>query len=198
VFVPLERMFHVRNLSPLRPGWRTDLSYYFFSQMLVQFILIVVTTSTATMDSLIASASVKAWIQNLPLWLQFLAAVFFADLFQAGLHRVYHHVPFLWRFHAVHHSSRHMDWLTGSRVHLIEVLMTRSAVLLPLVVLGFAQEAINAYIILVGIQAVLVHANIDFDFGWLEYYTATITGIMRDMWTTCTSITPSTCRWWIC
>jgi sterol desaturase/sphingolipid hydroxylase (fatty acid hydroxylase superfamily) len=173
VFVPLERMFHVRNLSPLRPGWRTDLTYYFFSHILVQFILIVVTTSSTTMDSLIASVSVKAWIQSLPLWLQFLAAVFFADLFQAGLHRIYHHVPFLWRFHAVHHSSRHMDWLAGSRVHLIEVLMTRSAVLLPLVVLGFAQEAVNAYIILVGIQAVLVHANIDFDFGWLEYVLVT-------------------------
>jgi sterol desaturase/sphingolipid hydroxylase (fatty acid hydroxylase superfamily) len=173
VFVPLERMFHVRNLSPLRPEWRTDLTYYFFSHMLVQFILIAVTASTSTMDSLIASASVKTWIQGLPIWLQFLAAVFFADLFQAGLHRIYHHVPFLWRFHAVHHSSRHMDWLAGSRVHLIEVLMTRSAVLLPLVVLGFSPEAVNAYIILVGIQAVLAHANIDFDFGWLEYVLVT-------------------------
>ena len=41
--------------------------------------------------------------------------------------------------------------------------------LLPLVVLGFSPVAINAYGILVGVQAVLAHANLRVDFGWLEY-----------------------------
>jgi sterol desaturase/sphingolipid hydroxylase (fatty acid hydroxylase superfamily) len=173
VFVPIERMLHVRNLSPLRPEWRTDLGYYFISHLLVQFILIAVTASTTTMDGLIASQDLKTAIQSLPVWLQFLLAVFFADLFQAGLHRLYHNVPFLWRFHAVHHSSRHMDWLAGSRVHLIEVVLTRSFVLMPLVVLGFSAPAVNAYVILVGIQAVLAHANLRINFGWLEYVLVT-------------------------
>ena len=43
-----------------------------------------------------------------------LLAVFCADVAQAGLHRAYHNRPWLWRFHAVHHSSRHMDSLAGS------------------------------------------------------------------------------------
>lgn len=173
VFVPIERMLHVRNQSPLRPEWRTDLAYYFVSHLLVQFILIAVTASTTTMDVLIASQNLKATIQSLPVWLQFVLAVFFADLFQAGLHRTYHNVPFLWRFHAVHHSSRHMDWLAGSRIHLIEIVLTRSAVLMPLVVLGFSAPAINGYVILVGIQAVLAHANLRINFGWLEYVLVT-------------------------
>lgn len=173
VFVPIERMLHVRNQSPLRPEWRTDLAYYFVGHILVQFILIAVTASTTTMDALIASDRVKAAIQSLPVWAQFILAVFFADLFQAGLHRIYHNVPFLWRFHAVHHSSRHMDWLAGSRIHLIEIVLTRSVVLTPLVVLGFSAPAINAYVILVGIQAVLAHANLRTNFGWLEYVLVT-------------------------
>ncbi len=173
VFVPIERMLHVRNQSPLRPEWRTDLAYYFFGHILVQFILIAVTASTTTMDALIASDSVKAAIQSWPIWLQFILAVFVADVFQAGLHRIYHNVPFLWRFHAVHHSSRHMDWLAGSRIHLIEILLTRTAVLTPLVVLGFSAPAINGYVILVGVQAVLAHANLRINFGWLEYVLVT-------------------------
>lgn len=173
VFVPIERMLHVRNQSPLRPEWRTDLAYYFVGHILVQFILIAVTASTTTMDALIASDTVKAAIQSWPIWLQFILAVFVADLFQAGLHRIYHNVPFLWRFHAVHHSSRHMDWLAGSRIHLIEILLTRSAVLTPLVVLGFSAPAINGYVILVGVQAVLAHANLRINFGWLEYVLVT-------------------------
>lgn len=173
IFVPIERMLHVRNQSPLRPEWRTDLAYYFVSHLLVQFILIAVTASTTTMDTLVASQTLKASIQSLPIWLQFILAVFFADVFQAGLHRIYHKVPMLWRFHAVHHSSRHMDWLAGSRVHLIEIILTRSSVLLPLVILGFSAPAVNAYVILVGIQAVLAHANLRINFGWLEYVLVT-------------------------
>lgn len=173
VFIPLERLLSVRTLSPLRPEWRTDLVYFFISHVLVQFILIAVTASTTAVAALVLFPSVKDWIQGLPVWLQFLMAVFLADLFQAGLHRIYHKVPWLWRFHAVHHSSRNLDWLAGSRVHIVEIVLTRSAVLLPLVVLGFSQPAVNAYVILVGIQAVLAHANMRTNFGWLEYVLVT-------------------------
>jgi sterol desaturase/sphingolipid hydroxylase (fatty acid hydroxylase superfamily) len=173
VFIPIEKMLAVRKLSPLRPEWRTDLVYFFVSHVLVQFILIVVTASTTTVAAFAVFPALKAWIQALPVWAQFLMAVFLADLFQAGLHRIYHKVPFFWRFHAVHHSSRNMDWLAGSRVHLVEILLTRSAVLLPLVVLGLSQPAVNAYVILVGVQAVLAHANLNLNFGWLEYILVT-------------------------
>jgi lathosterol oxidase len=173
VFVPIERMLGVRPQSPLRPEWRTDLAYYFVSHVLVQFVLIAVTASTSAMDALVASPALKATVQSWPLWVQFLAAVFLADAAQAVLHRIYHRVPVLWRFHAVHHSSRYMDWLAGSRVHLVEVMLTRSAVLLPLVLMGFAPDAVNAYVILVGLQAVHAHANLNVNFGWLEYLLVT-------------------------
>lgn len=173
VFIPIEKLLAVRPMSPLRPEWRTDLAYFFLSHVLVQFLLIAVTASTSTIAAFAAFPALKAAIQSLPVWVQFLLAVFVADLFQAGLHRAYHNLPWLWRFHAVHHSSRHMDWLAGSRIHLVEILLTRSAVLLPLVVLGFGAEAVNGYVILVGVQAVLAHANLRLDFGWLEYVLVT-------------------------
>ena len=98
----------------------------------------------------------------------FILAVVAADIAQSLLHRAYHRVPWLWRFHAIHHSSTHMDWLAGSRMHLVEVVLTRGMVLLPLVLLGFSQAAVNAYVVLVGLQAVLAHANLGLRFGWLE------------------------------
>lgn len=45
----------------------------------------------------------------------------------------------------------------------------RSAVLLPLLILGFSASAVNAYVVLVGLQAVLAHANLGIRFGPLEY-----------------------------
>ncbi|MCW2961564.1 MAG: hypothetical protein JWM90_1951 [Thermoleophilia bacterium] len=169
VFIPLEHYFAHRHLSPLRPGWRTDAAYFFTSHVFIQFLLIAVTVGTTFITGFVEIRAVKEFVVSMPLWLQFLVAVFVADLAQALIHRTYHRVMPLWRFHAVHHSSRELDWLAGSRIHFVETVLTRSVVLLPLLVFGFAQPAVNAYIILVGLQAVVAHANIGVRFGWLEY-----------------------------
>jgi lathosterol oxidase len=173
VFVPIEQALPLRAASPLRPEWRTDLAYYFVSHVGVQFILIAVTTSNALVASWIALPQLAATVQSWPLYVQFPLAVLVADLAQAILHRGYHRLPLLWRFHAVHHSSRHIDWLAGSRMHPIEILLTRSLVLMPLVVVGFSPAVLSAYVVLVGIQAVVAHANLRVDFGLLEWLLVT-------------------------
>jgi sterol desaturase/sphingolipid hydroxylase (fatty acid hydroxylase superfamily) len=169
VFVPIERMLGQRAQSPLRPEWRTDLAYFFVGHVGIQFLLIAITASSHAMAALAAWPPLQATVGELPLWIAFPLAVLVADTAQVLLHRAYHRVPLLWRFHAVHHSIRHIDWLAGSRMHLVEILLTRTLVLLPLLVLGFPQAAINAYVILVGLQAVLAHANLGIRFGWLEH-----------------------------
>ena len=74
-------------------------------------------------------------------------------------HRAYHEVPFLWRIHAVHHSTRTLDWLAGSRLHIVELLITRVAVLGVLFALGFSAGAgcLHHHR---RFQAVLIHSNV--------------------------------------
>jgi sterol desaturase/sphingolipid hydroxylase (fatty acid hydroxylase superfamily) len=169
VFVPLERGFRQREQSVLRPEWRTDLAYFFVSHAGVQFILLAVTSWAAALAGIAMWPWLADQIRALPFWLQFPLAVLVADIVQVSVHRAFHGVPLLWRFHAVHHSVRHMDWLAGSRLHLVDILATRSLVLAPLLALGFSVEALNAYVILAGLQAVLAHANLRLRAGWLEY-----------------------------
>ena len=107
-------------------------------------------------------------MRGLPLWLQFLAAVLVADIAQYAVHRAFHRVPMLWRFHAVHHSSRDLDWLAGSRLHVADAVTTRALVLVPLQLLGFAESALYAYLVFVSFHAVFIHANVRFSFGRLE------------------------------
>jgi sterol desaturase/sphingolipid hydroxylase (fatty acid hydroxylase superfamily) len=57
--------------------------------------------------------------------------------------------------------------------HFPEILFTRSTVLLPIYLLGFAENAINAYVVWVGIQGVLIHSNTSIPFGPLAYLFAT-------------------------
>lgn len=169
VFVPLERYLAPRQHPVLRPGWRTDVTYFFVGHVLVQFVLIAVTVSASTLAAPLSLPGVKQAVSSMPGWAQFVVAVFVADLAQAVLHRAYHRISALWRFHSVHHSSRDLDWLAGSRIHFVETVLTRSIVLFPLLVAGFSVGVVNAYVILVGLQAVVAHANIGVRFGPLEY-----------------------------
>jgi Sterol desaturase len=98
--------------------------------LLVQFILIFITALLSYMAGWAVSTDLQANVQSLPIVVQFLLAVLVADLGQYWLHRLYHMVPWLWRIHAVHHSSTSMGWLTGSRIHFVEILLTRTGVLL--------------------------------------------------------------------
>ena len=82
-------------------------------------------------------------------------------------------MPFLWRFHAVHHSVKTMDWLAGSRQHMLELIATRVCVLAPLYILGFSEAAMNGYILIVGFQAVFNHANVHLPWGPLKYLIVT-------------------------
>jgi lathosterol oxidase len=92
---------------------------------------------------------------------------------QYWVHRACHRVPFLWRFHAVHHSAEAMDWLAGSRLHLVDALLTRALVFAAIAALGFDLRAVAAYLVFVGAQATFVHCNTALRLSWLEPFLVT-------------------------
>jgi sterol desaturase/sphingolipid hydroxylase (fatty acid hydroxylase superfamily) len=112
-------------------------------------------------------------VRAIPFFWQLLLCILAADLAQYWTHRAYHEVPYLWKFHSVHHSAKTMDWLAGSRQHILELVVTRVLVLAPLFVLGFGEGVMNAYIIIVGFQAVFNHANVHLPWGPLKYIIVT-------------------------
>ena len=174
VFVPLERALAlVREQRVLRPGWKTDLAHFLASHLLVQVLALLTITPAAILFGGLVSRSLQGAVAAQPLALQVIEAIVVADLFQYGVHRAFHAVPLLWRFHAVHHSSTAMDWLAGSRLHLVDVVVTRATTFIPLFVLGFAQPALVAYLVFVAFQAVFLHANTRVRFGWLRWIVAT-------------------------
>jgi sterol desaturase/sphingolipid hydroxylase (fatty acid hydroxylase superfamily) len=79
----------------------------------------------------------------------------------------------LWRFHAVHHSADQLDWLAGSRLHLVDIAITRGLTYVPIYVLGFDDGPLMAYLVLVSAQATFIHANVRFELGWLRWVLAT-------------------------
>ena len=173
LFVPLERAFALRaEQGPFRPGWLTDAQYFFMSHALVQLMSVLVLAPAVSLGAALAIPDLQRLVQALPLVAQFLACVLVADLAQYWIHRAFHRVPLLWRFHAVHHSLETMDWIAGSRLHLVDVVVTRGLVLLPLIVLGFDSRAVYAYLALVSFHAVFIHANFAPRSAWIERWIA--------------------------
>ena len=174
IFVFIEKLFALRKDQPVfRPEWQTDFHHFIVNHMVVGFVLLATNLLVHRLFGWAAQDGIRGWVQHLNFWVALFLIVLVADLVQYWTHRAYHEVPLLWRLHAVHHSVKSMDWLAGSRQHILELIITRTLVLAPIYVLGFSKEVIDAYIIVVGFQAVFNHANVSVRLGPLRYVIVT-------------------------
>ncbi|WKB53973.1 sterol desaturase family protein [Eleftheria terrae] len=174
IFIFIEKLFPLRRQQPVfRAEWQCDLHHFIVNHMVVGFILLATNLLVHQLFGWAVKDGVQAWVQDLPFPVALFLIVLVADLVQYWTHRAYHEVPALWRLHAVHHSVKSMDWLAGSRQHILELVLTRTLVLAPIFVLGFSKEVIDTYIVIVGFQAVFNHANVDVRLGPLGYLLVT-------------------------
>jgi len=153
---------------PLQEGWKLDLGFFGLNHLTIGVFLVVSTYLAHQYFGWAVNANVQAHVVALPAVVRFLLVILAADFVEFVSRRAYHEVPFLWRIHAIHHSPKAMDWLSGSRLHFLKPLVTHSVVLAPIFLLGFPQETIFAYLIFISVQSVLIHSNIRMDVGWLR------------------------------
>ena len=109
-------------------------------------------------------AEARGWgllrVIALPGWLHAALAVLLLDVWTYAWHRMNHRVPFLWRFHRVHHSDAQMDVTTASRFHTGEIVLS-SALRIPLILaLGVTAWQLVLYETLMFAVVQFHHANI--------------------------------------
>lgn len=169
LFVPVERLLPKHPEQALfRAEWREDLFYYLVSSLAVQLLTFLSFLPAETMREAMEAESFRAQVAGLPLWIQIPAIMFLTDLVQYWVHRLFHTVPWLWKFHAVHHSARTMDWMAGARMHFLEILVLRSTTVIPMIVLGFSSTAVGSYVFLVYLYSTFVHANFGPSLRWID------------------------------
>ena len=118
--------------------------------------------------SQIIAKSFRAWVQSIPYWLQVLMVLILSDFIIYWGHRLQHHVGFLWRFHKVHHSAEHLDWLAAHREHPLDSIYTIGLINLPAFILGFPLETLAGFIAFRGIWAIYIHSNVRLPLGPLR------------------------------
>lgn len=179
IFVPLERWFALRTSRVWRPGMATDLGYYFLSSLLPAVLMAVPLALAATAFKTVVPAPFYAAVAALPLWLRIVLAFVIAEIGFYWGHRLSHEWRWMWRFHAVHHSAEHMDFMVNTRAHPVDMVFTKLVGIVPLYALGLsgpnaASAAVPAIVIVIGtIWGFFIHANLRWRLGWFESVLAT-------------------------
>jgi sterol desaturase/sphingolipid hydroxylase (fatty acid hydroxylase superfamily) len=107
-------------------------------------------------------------VKGLPLWQQCAAVLLIQDVLLYWIHRAFHCRP-AWSFHSVHHSPRVLDWMSASRVHLVNDLLSYILADVAVLLVGFSPAALIALTPFNMIYSSMVHANLNWTFGPLRY-----------------------------
>ena len=180
IFLPLERLCAVRSLKIFRKSVLGDLAFYFISGLVPALLLAPPLTIAAYAAYHLVPWRVHAAIAEWPIWASALAAFVVADLGFYWGHRWVHEIPFLWRFHSLHHSPRHVYFLISARAHPLDNVFIRLCGLVPIYILGLGAPASvkgslvpTLIMLLITVWGFFIHANIRWRFGPLEWLIST-------------------------
>ncbi len=176
IFVPLEKIFSLRPAQIWRAQTGIDLAWYFINSLLPATIVAVPLAFLAGLLQGTDPGGFYSAVALLPFWLKVLLMLLVNDLGAYWYHRASHAYPALWRFHAIHHSAEHIDWLVNTRAHPVDMVFTRLAGLVPIYLLGLAQVANKtddlgvALVVVFGtFWTFFIHANVRWRLGPLEW-----------------------------
>jgi sterol desaturase/sphingolipid hydroxylase (fatty acid hydroxylase superfamily) len=172
------------RLSPCnqgKPWWEkrglaTDICYWLFVPIFTRYLRIWVTVAgTVVLFHISDGQKIADFymhghgpLSRLPLWLQSVLYVVLADFALYWIHRGFHR-GFLWKYHAVHHASEDVEWISASRFHPLNLALGTALVDVVALLGGIAPDIF----IVVGpfnvITSCLVHANLNWTFGPLRF-----------------------------
>ena len=167
VWMALERRFpYDPRQKYLREGFFNDLVLYTFVQSYaLGFLIKALIEAMDRGTGLSRLHLVSGW----PVWVQFLFFLVTHDLYIYCFHRLQHTFPFLWRIHEAHHSTKDVDWLSGSRSHTLEILINQTIEFAPIILLGAAPEVALIKGMISAVWGMFIHSNIDVRMGRLQW-----------------------------
>jgi sterol desaturase/sphingolipid hydroxylase (fatty acid hydroxylase superfamily) len=157
MFAPLEWAWRARPHGWRRPELGLDLAFLAMQYLLVAPLLVGL------------NGLLRAWIAvpapDWPVALRLLAALVVGDLGLYGGHRLSHALPCLWRFHAVHHSARALDWVAAHREHPVDGVWTQLSLYVPMLLLGLDLAVVLPVLVFRGLWAIFLHSNVSIPLG---------------------------------
>jgi sterol desaturase/sphingolipid hydroxylase (fatty acid hydroxylase superfamily) len=96
----------------------------------------------------------------LPYWVQIIITLIVLDMWMYAWHRLNHELPFLWKFHRLHHTDQKMNSTTAIRFHILELLFSYPGKAIVCIIAGLQYTPVLIYEILFFTAVVIHHSNI--------------------------------------
>lgn len=171
--------------NPGNPWWRkkelaTDVCYWFFVPLITRVVRIGLLVLGASVlfgikdaDDLIAFYdNGHGPLATLPLWVQGLMFLIVSDFMLYWTHRMFHGGGF-WKYHAIHHSSEELDWISAARFHPVNLFLGTVAVDVILLIAGISPNVMLWVGPFTIFHSAFVHANLNWTLGPFKYVLAT-------------------------
>ncbi|MBL4752899.1 MAG: sterol desaturase family protein [Flavobacteriales bacterium] len=169
VFLPMEKVFPAKAKQRFfRPSWILDMCFLLGQYILWAGLVLWALNHFDYWLFTVIPQNFRDAVATQWWWIQAIEVVVLSDFLIYWGHRLQHNVPFLWRFHKVHHSAEHLDWLAAHREHPLDSIYTIGIINLPAFVLGFPLETIAGLIAFRGIWAIYIHSNVRLPLGPLR------------------------------
>ncbi|PZX56529.1 sterol desaturase family protein [Algoriphagus chordae] len=186
VIYGLEILFPWRKDQPLiREHFWLDIFYLFWNYFLFALVaynalsMVAVEAFNDFLGLFGITNTVAIKVDQLPGWLQLLIIFILRDFMQWAIHRMYHHVGWMWEFHKVHHSTREMGFAALLRYHWMENILYRTLEYIPLAMIGFGITDFFIVHIFTLVLGQLGHANLKIPLGPFKYV---INGPQMHLW----------------
>ena len=188
ILLPLGAVFavltHFWACNSGRPWWRkrglaTDLCYAFIVPLLIRYVRIaLIVVGAAVLFGITTSDEILAFYENghgplaqMPIWLQAAVYLVGADIWMYWMHRAFHG-PAIWRYHAIHHSSTDLDWISASRFHPVNIALGSVMADVVLLWAGVSPNVLALMTPFNIVHSTFVHANLNWTLGPLRYVIA--------------------------
>jgi sterol desaturase/sphingolipid hydroxylase (fatty acid hydroxylase superfamily) len=176
IIYSLELLFPWRKNQPIiRENFWLDIFYLFWNYFLFALIaynalsMVGVQLFNDFLALFGITNIVAIQVGSLPSWLQLVLIFVLRDFMQWSIHRMYHHVGWMWEFHKVHHSTEQMGFGALLRYHWMENILYRSLEYIPLAMIGFGISDFFIVHIFTLVAGQLGHANLKINLGPLKY-----------------------------
>jgi sterol desaturase/sphingolipid hydroxylase (fatty acid hydroxylase superfamily) len=169
------------SCNPSKPWWRkreivTDLCYWFMIPLFARYLRIgLLVIGAAMLFGITAADGIVEFyndghgpLAQLPLWSQ--AAIFLIgqDFMMYWIHRAFH-APTLWKYHAVHHSSQDLDWISAARFHPVNIMLGSVGTDVILLLAGISPNVLVFLGPFTIAHSAFVHANLNWTLGPFRY-----------------------------
>lgn len=160
ILLPFEKLYPRRKGQRIRrPLVGTDISFALMNPFLNVIAIVALVIIGGLSLFWLPGLAVRPLISQIPpAVLPFVAFGMF-DFMAYWAHRWAHEVPFLWRFHAVHHTPEHMDWVSGFRIHPFDGVLIAPPVFF-LLGAGIDPELTGVFAVLQIVLGIFFHANV--------------------------------------